>query len=58
MALPNNTQIYLMNHMMLFSKVIRKEGGEEDTLETFFKQILKIHLYRFTLNYFHITASQ
>lgn len=55
MALPNNTQIYLMNHMMLFSKVIRKEGGEEDTLETFFK---KIHLYRFTLNYFHITASQ
>lgn len=58
MALPNNTQIYLMNHMMLFSKVIRKEGGEEDTLETFFLKILKIHLYRFTLNYFHITASQ
>lgn len=58
MALPNNTQIYLMNHMMLFSKVIRKEGGEEDTLETFFFKILKIHLYRFTLNYFHITASQ
>lgn len=58
MALPNNTQIYLMNHMMLFSKVIRKEGGEEDTLETFFKKNLKIHLYRFTLNYFHITASQ
>lgn len=48
MALPNNTQIYSMNHMMLFSKVFRKEGGEEDTLETFFKKILKIHLYRFT----------
>lgn len=44
--------------MMLFSKVIWKEGGEEDTLETFFLKIEKIHLYRFTLNYFHITASQ
>lgn len=58
MALPNNTQIYSMNHMMLFSKVIQKEGGEDDTLETSFIKIKKIHLYRLTINYFHITASQ
>lgn len=41
MALPNNTQIYSMNHMMLFSKVIQKEGGEDDTLETFFFKLKK-----------------
>lgn len=44
--------------MMLFSKVIWKDGGEEDTLETFFFKIKMIRLYRLTLNYFHITASQ
>lgn len=42
----------------VISKVIQKEWGEDDTLETFFLKIKKIHLYRLTLNYFHITASQ
>lgn len=42
---------------MLFFKVIRKEGGEEDIFEIFFKKILKIYLYRFILNYIYIIVS-